>query len=383
MRGTLLALLMVFSLLAGCASTPPAAVSTTPSKQLDAGVNKLDIPVLSSDEPGNRSLAAAPQWRLGEYWEYSITDEFSGETTTASRIVAGTDGSNYLVGFPIEAFKPEVLVLHMPGYGDIAQSNLGYETHDVQFTPLSFPLRAGDTWKTSFEGQPGNAIVESVSGDTAVLSWQGPGFNMTATYDAQAGEVVKLQYPGYMHYEVTKHGYHYTGLVRVPHAHDLIFQNGRIGPVTDPRDPLVPPQPRSTQDKVEVQPGYDHLAFVLMAANVVPFVAGPLSSQQTPAAGYYEEKATAPNGTAYDVVMLPQETGTKSIFVGSGDPTGTWTLDHTVGGPGLVLAEGIGYHSIDVTLPSGCVVVSANAGHHNGPCKVSASAAGDTQASQV
>ena len=104
-----------------------------------------------------------------------------------------------------------------------------------------------------------------------------------------------------------------------------------------------------------------------------------LPSPQTPAAGYYEEKATAPNGTVYDLVMLPNEVGTKSVFVGTGDPTGTWTLDHTAAGPGLVLAEGIGYHSIDVTLPSGCVVNSVNSGHHVAPCKVTAVQAGDTQ----
>ena len=32
--------------------------------------------------------------------------------------------------------------------------------------------------------------------------------------------------------------------------------------------------------------------------------------------------------------------------------------------------EGIGYHSIDVDLPSGCVVASANAEHHAANCRI-------------
>jgi hypothetical protein len=372
------ALLVATLLLAGCASTPDAAapVSATPTKQFDDGkANRLDVPVLPHEAPkdGERTLQRAPQWRLGEYWNYHIVDHFTNRTLEATRVVAGTDGPNYLVGFPIEAFSNDVLIFHIPGYGDISQADLSFEVHDVTFAPLKFPLTDTQTWPTAFEGRPGNMTSEPAPDGRARLTGSGKGWSMTATYDPAVGEITQLDYPGYASYTVTGHGYGYQGTVRVPHAHDLVFQHGRVGPAFDARQPLGPGAVTVGSDTVQLQPGYDHLAFTLIAANAVPFLGlGPAGSLPMTAGGYYDVKATAPNGTAYELVALPQDPAVKIAFFGTGDPTGPWTLSFTVGGPGIAVAEGIGYHSIDVQLPSGCVVASFNAQHHAAPCKVDA-----------
>jgi hypothetical protein len=288
--------------------------------------------------------------------------------------VAGTDGPNYLVGFPLEAFSNDVLIFHIPGYGDINQKDLSFEVHDKVFAPLSFPLEGQKQWATQFEGRDGTVTVESAEGGKATFSGSGNSWAMTYTYDAEMGEVSKLDYPGYATYEVTKHGYNYNGLVRVPHAHDLVFMHGRIGAVLGIDGPLTQPDPKpSITEQVTIPPGYDHLAFTLIVGNALGV---PVSG------GYYDEKVTSPNGTVFELSMLPNEvtqSGLKLQFYGTGDPTGTWTLQHVAAGPGLVEAEGIGYHSIDVSLPTGCVVQSVNSGHHGAPCKVTAAQAGDAK----
>jgi hypothetical protein len=74
-------------------------------------------------------------------------------------------------------------------------------------------------------------------------------------------------------------------------------------------------------------------------------------------------------------------TSLRIVAIGHDDPTGTWTLEHLAAGAGIAFVEGIGYHSIDIELPSGCVVASFNAQHHNTACTVGGDAA--TAMSQV
>ncbi|MEK6986015.1 MAG: hypothetical protein AABX89_06510 [Candidatus Thermoplasmatota archaeon] len=373
---TFVHLLVAVALLSGCAAPEPVAdaPSTAPAKQLDDGVDKVDVPTLPRDppKPGERSLDKAPTWRLGEFWEYTVTDGFTGTEYSTTRIVAGTDTTNYLVGFPMEKFDNDILVLHIPGFGDVAQSDLSFEVHDVVFAPLKFPLTVGDTWETAYEGLPVTMAVEDISGRTATITGSGS-WGMTITYDADVGEMTKIDIQGYAIVELARHGYNYEGLVRVPHAHDLVFQHGRLaallsvtgGPGGGPQAP---------SETVEVPTGYDHLAFTLIAGSAANLLQN--GANVPVAGGYYDEKVTAPDNTVYQLTTLPHEQTLKLAFFGSGDPTGTWTLEHMAIGPGIAMAEGIGYHSIDVELPSGCVVNSVNSGHHGASCKVDSAEVG-------
>ncbi|MEA3191129.1 MAG: hypothetical protein QOD77_1711 [Thermoplasmata archaeon] len=373
MRNGVLALAALACMaLAGCTGgTDEPTLTTQAVRQLDEGVDRVDVPLLPREAPapGTRTTAAPPEWRLGEFWEYAITDHFAGNTITTTRVVAGTDGGNYLVGFPLEAFDNDVLIFHMPGYGDVSQADLSFEAHDVVYAPLKFPLTAGESWPTAWEGISGTATVLSATPQQAevrIVADNG-GYDITATYDAEMGEIIKVAYPGYMDYEVTRHGYGYTGLVRVPHAHDLVFQNGRLGPWDIQQNIVQDAVPADLQDTVEVGPGYDRLAFTIIVGGG-PSLLVP-EAQGTPSGGYFKETVTAPNGTVFMLEQLPNETGLKIQFFGTGDPVGTWTLDHQAGGAGIVLTEGIGYHSIDIELPSGCVLRSQNALHHTTLCK--------------
>lgn len=363
------ALFVLAALASGCSSpSPPAAPVPEEAVQFEDPSIQVTLPTLPTEPPapGERTLGAAPLWRLGEWWDIRMEDHFMGTMMEARRVVAGTTFTEYLVGFPKEGFRSDMLGFHIPGFGDVSKADLSYEVHDQGFAPLQFPLAAGDSWPTLWEGRAGTAFVEAVdeAAGTATLLYQGQGFNMTATYDAEMGELSRLDFPGYATYEVTAHGYGHSGLVRVPHSHDLVFYHGRIFGALDFDSPFVPPPVRSMTETVEIQPGYDELSFLVSERGLSYFVGGPAS------AGYYQEKVTAPDGTVYQDTMMPNEGGVRFTFFNASDPTGSWTLEHTAGGPGMVFVEGIGYHSIDVSLPSGCVVASANAAHHAANCKV-------------
>lgn len=358
------AVLLVMLLLGGCASPSSETTTTSETKQYDdGGANKLDVPLLPAEPPapGERSLAKVPEWKLGEYWTYDVTDLFTGNTFTATRVVAGTDGDNYLVGFPIDAFSNDLLIFHIPGVGDVARGDLSFEVHDVLYEPFKFPMQVGNIWPTQFEGRAVNVTVEEVSGSKAVLTAQGPGTNITYTYDAEAAEVTELLYPGYMQFTVREHGFGYVGQVRVPHAHDLIFLHGRFAGISDASNGQFT---TATTETVEVSSGYDRASFILAAGT-------PLGLPVDSTLGVFRETATAPDGTVYELQVTPADPALRITFHGVEQPGGTWNLQHVAAGPGIAFIEGIGYHSIDIELPSGCVVESFNAQHHQAPCRTS------------
>jgi hypothetical protein len=389
MQKTALSLLVAAAILSGCAGKPadPAPAPEDPGVQFQSDVLQLSLPTMPREAPapGERTLDEAPEWRLGEWWTYTMTEGFGGQTFEFTRVVAGQDkaAGNYLVGFPVDYFSNDVMLMHVPGYGDIRMGDLAYETHDAYFQPLDFPLTEGKSWQAEFEGLGmGPASVVSVADGRAEIEvLSGGNYAINATYDAELGEISRMVVTQggslYAQYEITGHGYGFEGVVRVPHAHDLIFIHGRLGPVCGVGASNTagtvpgPCQPKAMAEAVEVGPGYDRASFI-MAVGAGPFLGTPSEAP----AGAFRETATAPDGTQYRLELLPHEGGFKIASFGHEVPTGTWALEHVAAGVGIAFIEGIGYHSIDVDLPSGCVVNSVNAQHHNADCKIDSEMAG-------
>jgi hypothetical protein len=139
--------------------------------------------------------------------------------------------------------------------------------------------------------------------------------------------------------------------------------------------PLVPPSPAMPSETVTVGGGYDRVGFTIILGTPPGLV--PVAEAPT---GYYSGKATAPDGTVYELALAPNEGPFKIAFYGHDLPVGDWALEYVAGGAGVVLFEGIGYHSIDVDLPSGCVVESFNAQHHAADCLTTFAEAGQGNA---
>ncbi|MBI4394177.1 MAG: hypothetical protein HY556_10365 [Euryarchaeota archaeon] len=333
-RGTLG--LVLAMLLAGCATpTGPSDVATTSFDVDTQGTDESrpEAPDVPDEVP---STASPPVFRVGDWWRIRVTDVFGGRYET-TRVVAAVMDSHYMVGSPEKEFSDELLVLHLPGLGEVSQSDLSFDMHDAPFHPLKFPLTLGDTWKTAFEARPVDAEVISVSATTAEVEFTGASDHFVLTYDAAAGEVTRFQHETYAEFQVIARGHGFQGKVAVPYAQDLIFQHGRLGGALNREN-----GPAAPVDTISVRAGYDRASFVLIFA-----IAGPSPI----AIGYMGEKVTAPDGTVFEASMATPEPGPFKVVTKAHDKVaGDWQLQHVVVGPGFAGAEGIAYKVLKVEL---------------------------------
>jgi len=98
------------------------------------------------------TLDEAPSWKQGEWWHVKLTDHFQNKVYEGTRVVVGQEGDYYLVGMPSDQFSDDMMVMHLPGYGQISKLDLSWDTHNKPFTPLRFPLQEGANWDALFEG---------------------------------------------------------------------------------------------------------------------------------------------------------------------------------------------------------------------------------------
>src|SRR6185503_9372999 len=109
-------LLVASAFLAGCSGSPKDddGAAADDGVQFQSDVLQLSLPTMPRDPPalGERTLDKAPEWRLGEWWKYRLTDGFAGRTYEFTRVVAGTDraAGNYLVGFPVDEFNNDIML---------------------------------------------------------------------------------------------------------------------------------------------------------------------------------------------------------------------------------------------------------------------------------
>ncbi|MHB8586083.1 MAG: hypothetical protein ACYDDF_09670 [Thermoplasmatota archaeon] len=359
-RGIVLAAFLVLGAFAGClgASSGPGCTASASStggickESVGNGTSVMGLPNATFVEGTNTTpipstLAVPPTWRVGEWWTISEKDAYEDTTYTTTQIVAGIDPQSFLVGMPEKAFSTPIMVLHLPGFGQVSRTDLSYDVHNCPFEPLKFPLTEGEHWATEFECIPLNATVHLVNSTVAVVNMTGQAGHFLITYDANEQTITSLVDQGYSTVKVTGHGFGYQGIVTVPHQFRLVFRQDRIGPALNGTlSPSAPTETRTIPDT------FDQVSFVIFLGNFLSLVNPTVPNA---AAGYYQETVTAPNGTSFQETMLPNEKGLKFSFFTEPEPGGTWKFQHVVAGPGIAEAEGIAYHVYNVDLPSGNV----------------------------
>lgn len=288
----------------------------------------------------SRSLLEPPDWLVGEWWKVQVTT-FWGGKFEATRVVAAVEGDDYLVGMPERDWVNALLLLHVPGVGEVSRFDLSFEQHDVRFEPLRFPLERGATWSTAFEGRPVTAKVLSASGARAEIDLNGTDDHMVLTYDAEVGEVVKFVHDTYAQYEVVAHGTGYRDIITVPRGQDLVFLKFRLGGVLGPGLQPAPPI-----DTVTVSPDYDRISLALLLGTTLPDTNSPQA--------VYREIVHDPSGGTYDELVSPLHGPGLFVFTYmKNKPGGTWTFDHYALGPGIAGAEGIAYKIQNVQSATG------------------------------
>lgn len=362
MRGHAGVWLAVVILGAGCLGSGDSNVlpnePSLPGKQTDAPIDLETV----NDAEILRTLDTAPTWQTGEWWRFRLTETFRGEVFEATRVAAGTEGDNFLVGMPRDDWVDALMVLHIPGFGEVSRDDLSFEIHDVRFEPLRFPLRDGDTWQTAFEGRPVEATVDVIDNKTAEVTLVGASDQITVTYDAEVGAITRFVHPTYASYEIIDHGFDYEGTITVPHMHDVVFQNFRIfGALTGTLSPAAP------IDTVTVDETYDRVSFALIVGSIEPQTIAGGPALGLPPAGAFREFVTAPEGTTWELTVTAADPpGIYIKYAQLDSPGGDWTMEHAAAGAGLVGAEGIAYHVYDVDVPTGFIHPSTGEHEHGG-----------------
>ena len=305
----------------------------------------------------NATLLAPPELQEGEWWRIELHDTITDTTTTFVRVVARVEQDLYVFGMPHEGWWKEAVIFHTPAFGDV-NKDLSHRAHDVPFQQLKFPLEDGATWETAWESPaPVTATVTVESPTEARVTFTGQncglfgfvgqcpnpseGIVAEVVYDATIHEVREAVFPSHT-WTVIEHGYGYEGWVTVPRSEHLVFFHGRLGaPVVDFANPGTP---ATQSDTVTIEGGYNRVSFILLVGNAVG----------TPVGGAYSEKATAPDGTVFELQSIPG--GPMQVaFLEHTVVDGDWVLEHIAAGPGLAFIEGIAYHQYDIRVPDGAV----------------------------
>ncbi len=346
-------LVTLLVLLAGCAGN--ADTATEPAEadaELLIDANRPtesfgDIVTGPSVGPDlNATTAAAPRLVEGEWWRIRYNAFLSDETVEVVRVVADVNDEGYIIGMPHEGWLKEAISFHSPAFGDV-NFDLSYDTHNVRFEPVRFPLETGASWKTEFATTPMIATVESADEYTAEIvletdpEAQGSdpvfealgffsGSATRITYDARQHEVVRMD-SEIGSWEVVEHGYGFEGWVTVPRGEHTAIDYGTFGPISDSHSPM----PRT----IDVSGGFNRMT-------MMHFV-GTLDN----APGYIRVRDVDPAGSEFLTEM--QGAGYVIKFYESNQPDGTWTVEDVVGGAGFTYSMGIAYHQYDIRLPDG------------------------------
>lgn len=309
----------------------------------------------------NATTAAAPRLVEGEWWRVRFAGGIGGQEVDVVRVVADANEEGYIMGMPHDGWLKEAISFHSPAFGDV-NFDLSYDTHNVRFEPVRFPLEVGATWDTEFALSPLTARVEAVDEYTATITFWPPeqpdqptdpvtdliGFTgssggpfMTAVYDARQHEIVSMQsFAGV--WEVVEHGYDFEGWVTVPRGEHTAIDYGYFGgPVGVPGvTGDYNPAPRT----VTVEGGFNRMTMMHL---IVP-LPDPVTGTFVP--GKHSIKDTTPNGTVFLTEAMDQFT---IKFYEASDPDGEWTVEDTIGGVAATYSMGIAYHQYDIRLPDG------------------------------
>ena len=304
----------------------------------------------------NATLAQPPELQEGEWWRIELHDKITDTTTTFVRVVARVENDLYVFGMPHEGWWKEAVIFHTPAFGDVNR-DLSHRAHDVPFQQLQFPLEDGATWETAWENpDPITATVTVESPTEARVTFTGQncglfgfvgqcpnpteGVVAEIVYDATIHEVREASFPSH-DWRVIEHGYGFEGWVTVPRSEHLVFFHGRLGaPVVGFPNGEV----GGVSETVTVEGGYNRVSFILGVGNAVG----------TPAGGAYSERATAPDGTVFELESIPGGPF-QVVFLEHTAVDGDWLLEHMAAGPGIAFIEGIAYHQYDIRVPDGAV----------------------------
>lgn len=198
--------------------------------------------------------AVEPSWRVGQWWEWTVTSGDGGWRFPLKTVVASEEPYGARIGS--DGLEPGMWAgwFHLPPIGEVRSAELSWEAHDAFMPILQFPLRDGMRWTSTLEGTP--IQLSSVRSDDGSYDVEGLYENervaLRATYDPQAEmySSIAFYYGGsepWSSATLTDYGEGDAEAVFVPASDDLVL-----------RGAAAPSQP-AVADSFMVADGVHHI----------------------------------------------------------------------------------------------------------------------------
>ncbi|HUR24830.1 MAG TPA: hypothetical protein VM327_02315 [Candidatus Thermoplasmatota archaeon] len=136
--GVLSILSLLALLLAGCSG----------SKGSDEGAGDAD-PDQGREATTVYASIPAPDWQVGQWWEWEVTLGSQTMEGTFCSIVVDTAGSSYRLATEDTAWAKDEAAFDHPLLGMVSKGDLAEDGPDGAYSLLSFPLTDGKTWTAS------------------------------------------------------------------------------------------------------------------------------------------------------------------------------------------------------------------------------------------
>ncbi|MEA3166803.1 MAG: hypothetical protein QOJ26_1677 [Thermoplasmata archaeon] len=153
-------LVLLVLLLAGCAGDKPAAAAP------DAAAD--------GPEPGRQLVPLesipAPDWQVGQYWEWQVTHGTQTMEGTFCSIVVAKDGATYTLATENDDWAKDEAAFDHPLLGTTKKGDLVMTGPDGDWSLLSFPLTDGKTWTASMPNLAWDVFLPAERVDVAMAA---------------------------------------------------------------------------------------------------------------------------------------------------------------------------------------------------------------------
>ncbi len=288
-----------------------------------------------------RSLEAAPDPRVGEWWRVEVDPTLVGATFETTLVVTERSDGRVTLGIPPEDFYHHFLVLHIPPLGDLDLETFAWRVMWDDFAALRFPLEMGRSWEADFHGNDVVAEVTGVDGNRAHVTMSGDGEYIELTYDAEMGMITEFREEALqLGFRVTDHGFDYAGPVNSLSGISLALMESGPAQGSAPGTEGAAGGTSSVEVEVDSDASHGSLSLVLWNAG----------AEDEP--GRYRIAATAPDGTVFEETFetAPGSPSVIPASFGHDAVDGTWRIDFERAGPGRLLVELFTYDMTEVRL---------------------------------
>ena len=153
----------------------------------------LENGLFGNDEDDARLYA--PEWKKGDFWEYTISSD--GEQISTTMVVSiDDDDSDYYIGTgSLEDAKRHAVLNYNPALGRVQMSDFAIYENNIPQKMIDFPLKEGKSWTFGLYGENFEAsVIEIVDSKAEIYANAETGAFIQYTFDQKVRWMDKFEY---------------------------------------------------------------------------------------------------------------------------------------------------------------------------------------------